>query len=376
MRGDGQLQAPPRGVTLNHLPVDLRSPQDLAPLDKLSLAPGCPGVFGPVPQPVSMDDCQMTADGLAVNWLAGKLCVARHCPAMADALPKRAMLVVNAASRNGEAVFEEAREKLIAAGLELIDAHVVHDPKVMEPVVKAAVSRAPMVIVGGGDGTLSAVVDHFVGKDTVFAVLPVGTANSFARSLGLPLDIDGAIDVIAYGRRKQIDLGMINGDYFANVAAIGMSPLIADTVPAGLKRYLGIFGYIIWALRVAFKFRPFRLRITLEDGTIERVWATEARIANGSHQGGFLLVEEARLDSGEMIIQAVTGKSVFGLAWSWFATLFRLRRRAQTVTEWRGRHMMLDSKPHQKISIDGEISAKTPASVECARGAIEVAAPR
>ena len=156
-------------------------------------------------------------------------------------------------------------------------------------------------------------VDHFVGKDTVFAVLPVGTANSFARSLGLPLDIDGAIDVIAYGRRKRIDLGMINGDYFANVAALGMSPLIADTVPAGLKRYLGVFGYIIWAIRVAFKFRPFRLGITLEDGTMVESWATEARIANGSHQGGFLLVEDAKLDSGEMVIQAVTGKSVSGL---------------------------------------------------------------
>ena len=306
----------------------------------------------------------------------GKKAVPAHWAAMADALPKRAMLVVNASSRTGDAAFEEARDKLEAAGIELIDAHVVRDPSVMEPVVKAAIARAPMVIVGGGDGTLSAVVDHFVGKDTVFGVLPLGTANSFARSLGMPLDLDGAINVIAYGRRKRIDLGMINGDYFANVAALGMSPLIADTVPAGLKRYLGIFGYIIWAIRVAFKFRPFRLRITNEDGTTESCWATEARIANGSFHGGVELIEDASLHSGEMIIQAVTGRSLVGLAWSWFATLFKLRHRDQTVTVWRGRHMILDSTPHQKISIDGEISAKTPVAVECARGAIEVAAPK
>lgn len=306
----------------------------------------------------------------------GKKAVPAHWGAMADALPKRAMLVVNAASRHGEAMFEEARDKLAAAGLELIDAHVVHNPEVMEPVVKAAITKAPMVIVGGGDGTLSAVVDHFVGKDTIFAVLPVGTANSFARSLGLPLDLDGAINVIAYGRRKRIDLGVIDGDYFANVAALGMSPLIADTVPHGLKRFLGVIGYVIWAVRVAFKFRPFKLTVTRDDGTTERCWATEARIANGSHQGGVLLVENARLDSGEMVIQAVTGKSVVGLAWSWFATLFRLRRRDQTVTEWRGRQMTLEARPPQKISIDGEIAAKTPVVVQCARGAIEVAAPR
>jgi YegS/Rv2252/BmrU family lipid kinase len=295
---------------------------------------------------------------------------------MADALPKRAMLIINASSRSGEATFEAAREKLTAAGLELIDAHVVHDPKVMEPVVRAAIAKSPMVVIGGGDGSLSSVVDLFVGSDTVFAVLPLGTANSFARTLGLPLDLDGAIDVIAYGRRKRIDLGVIDGDYFANAAALGLSPLIADTVPHGLKRYLGMFGYLIWAVRVAFKFRPFKLRITLDDGTVVKSWATEARIANGSHHGGVELVESQKLDSGDMVIQAVTGKSLFGLAWSWFTILFKLRHRAQTVTEWRGKRMTLDARPRQKISVDGEISASTPVVVEVARGAIEVAAPR
>ena len=295
---------------------------------------------------------------------------------MSDALPKRAMLVINARSRSGEAAFDEVRDRLAAAGLELMDAHAVHNPEVMEPIIKAAIAKAPMVIVGGGDGTLSSAVDHFLGKDIVFAVLPLGTANSFARTLGLPLDLDGAIDVIAHGRRKRIDLGIINGDYFLNAAALGLSPLIADTVPDRLKRYLGLLGYLVWAVRVAIKFRPFRLSITLDDGTVVNCWATEARIANGTHHGGVELVESQRLDSGEMVIQAVTGKSLAHLAWSWFATLFKLRRRDQTVTEWRGKRMTLDARPRQKVSIDGEIAARTPLTVEVARGAIEVAAPK
>jgi len=295
---------------------------------------------------------------------------------MADALPKRAMLVINAQSRRGEAAFDEARDKLAAAGIELMDTHAVKDPQVMEPIIKAAIAKAPMVIVGGGDGTLSSVVDYFVGTDTVFAVLPLGTANSFARTLGLPLDLEGAIKVIAYGRRKQIDLGIIDGDYFANVAALGLSPLIADTVPDGLKRHFGVIGYVLWAIRVAFKFRPFKLRVTLDDGSIVKSWATEARIANGRFHGGVELVERARLDSGEMVIQAVTGKSLARLAWSWFTTLFKLRHREQTVTEWHGRRMVLEARPRQKISIDGEIAARTPVVVEVARGAIDVAAPR
>jgi YegS/Rv2252/BmrU family lipid kinase len=295
---------------------------------------------------------------------------------MSEALPKRAMLVVNAMSRHGQAEFEQVRDKLTAAGIELLDAHAVRNPEVMEPIIKAAIAKAPMVIVGGGDGTLSSAVDHFVGTDTVFAVLPLGTANSFARTLGLPLDIDGAAEVIVRGRRKRIDLGLINDDYFANAAALGLSPLIADTVPHKLKRYLGIVGYLIWAVRVAFKFRPFKLRITLDDGSIVRSWATEVRIFNGRHLGGVELAEHQRLDSGNMVIQAVTGTSLLHLAWSWFATLFKLRHREQAVTEWRGKKMMLDARPLQKISIDGEIAAKTPVVVQVARGAIEVAAPR
>jgi YegS/Rv2252/BmrU family lipid kinase len=295
---------------------------------------------------------------------------------MTDALPKRAILITNAMSRRGAEVFDEACDKLKAAGVKLIDAHPVKNPEVMEPVVKAAIAKAPMVIIGGGDGTLSSTVDHFMGSDTVFAVLPLGTANSFARTLGLPLDLDGAIEVIAKGRRKRIDLGVIDGDYFANAAALGLSPLIADTVPHGLKKYLGMVGYLLWAVRVAFKFRPFRLRLTLDDGSVVQSWATEARIANGTHHGGVELVEDQALDSGDIVIQAVTGKSIWGLAWSWFATLFKLRHRAQTTTEWRGRKLQLEARPNQKISIDGEIAAKTPVTVEIARGAIEVAAPR
>jgi YegS/Rv2252/BmrU family lipid kinase len=295
---------------------------------------------------------------------------------MNDSLPKQAILVVNAMSRKGEEAFDEARRKLREAGVKLIEAHAVTDPKKMDATVKAAIAKAPMVIVGGGDGSLSSNVDHFVGQDTVFAVLPLGTANSFARTLGLPLELDGAIEVIAEGRRKRIDLGLIDKDYFANAAALGLSPLIADTVPHALKKYLGMVGYLIWAARVAFKFRPFKLRITLDDGSIVKSWATEARIANGRYHGGVELVEDQALDSGDIVIQAVTGKSLFGLAWSWFTTLFKLRHREQTTTEWRGKKMRLEARPAQKISIDGEIAAKTPVTVEVARGAIEVAAPR
>ncbi|MFC7537368.1 diacylglycerol/lipid kinase family protein [Sphingomonas sp. GCM10030256] len=292
-----------------------------------------------------------------------------------DALPKQAVLVVNAQSRKGAEAFEEACRELTQAGVQLAGAFAVKDPeKIRGCVQRALADRAPMIIVGGGDGSLSSTIDDFLGSDTVFALLPLGTANSFARTLGIPLDVPGAVQVIATGKRKRIDLGCIDGDYFANAAAMGLSPMIAETVPHKLKKYLGMVGYLMWAVRVAFKFRPFRL--TIDDGrSVQKVWATEARIANGRFHGGVELVEDASLQSGEIVVQAVTGRSLFGLAWSWFTTLFKLRARKQTTTEFHGRELKLRARPAQKISIDGELSAKTPVTVSVARSAVWVAAP-
>ena len=292
------------------------------------------------------------------------------------ALPKQAVLIVNAMSRRGSDVFEEVRDKLISAGIDLIEAIAIDDPEKMEPAVRSAVETAPMVIIGGGDGSLSSNVDFFVGKNTVFAFVPLGTANSFAGTLGIPKDIDSAVDVIANGTRKWIDLGRIDADYFVNAAAIGLSPMIAQTVPHKLKRYLGILGYLVWALWCAVRFRPFKIIITNDAGQKEKFWATEVRIANGTHHGGVELVETQQVDSGDIVIQAVTGRSIWGLAWSWFATIFKLRARHGTTREIRGARMTLDTRPRLKISIDGEVAAKTPVTVSVARHVIEIAAPK
>lgn len=259
--------------------------------------------------------------------------------------------------------------------MRLIAAHAVRDPERLQETVREAVgSGAPMVIVGGGDGSLSGTVDELVGKDCVFGVLPLGTANSFARTLGIPLDLDGAVRVIAQGRRRRIDLGMIDHDYFVNAASLGLSPMIGKTVPHKLKRYLGRVGYLIWAVKCSVGFRAFRL--TIDDGQTERrMWSTEVRILNGPYHGGVELSDRADVDSGEIVVQAVVGRSHARLAWDWYAKFFKLRDRDAQTEEFRGQSFRIETQPRQRISIDGEVVARTPATVKVAAGAIDVAVP-
>lgn len=290
-------------------------------------------------------------------------------------VPREAVLVVNAASRKGRDLFREAKTKLEAAGIRISAAYPVRNPRKLTSTMRQAVaSGTPMVIVGGGDGSLSGTVDDVVDRDCVFALLPLGTANSFARTLGIPLDLDGAIATIATGKRKRIDLGVIDGDYFANCAAMGLSPMIGEGIPHNLKRYLGRVGYLIWAIYCVFRFRPFKLSV--DDGVQKHtIWATEVRIANGRFHGGVELIEQAEVDSGDIVIQAVVGRSMTGLLWDWFAKYFKLPAREAAHEEFRGRELRIDTKPRQKISIDGEVLAKTPAVVEVAHKAIEVVVP-
>lgn len=232
-----------------------------------------------------------------------------------------------------------------------------------------------MIIVGGGDGSLASAVDYVLDHDCVFALLPLGTANSFARTLDIPLDLAGAIDTIVNGRLRRIDLGVVDGDYFVNSAAIGLSPLVGQTVPKALKRVLGRVGYLIWAVWSLMRFRAFQLSVET-GGETHRLSALEVRIANGRFHGGVEVVEDAHVESGDIIVQAVVGRTRGRLIVSWLATLLKLPGRRETVVEYRGSRLRLTTDPSLPISLDGEVTRTTPATVEVAERAIWVVAPR
>lgn len=287
---------------------------------------------------------------------------------------RSAAMIVNAKSRKGQKLFRRACAAI--EGLDFpVEAHAVENPEHLEATVERALAKKPdLVILGGGDGTVSGLVDLLVGKGVTLGVLPLGTANSFARTLGLPIDVEGAIEVIRTGKPKRIDLGMIDDDYFANCAAMGISPQIAETVPHGLKKVLGRVGYLGWAAWQFVRFKPFML--TVDDGTeTHRLRVVEVRISNGPYHGGTWLVDEASVQSGRIVVQAVTGRYKRTLVKNWAASFLGLKARHQDTVSFSGTALQVDTRPSLLISIDGEVLAHTPVTARVAAGAIEVMAP-
>jgi len=288
---------------------------------------------------------------------------------------RSAALVVNAKSRRGQKLFRRACQRMEALPYP-VDAHAVEEPDQLEDTVRRALDKGPdLLVLGGGDGTISGLVDLMVGRDVMLGVLPLGTANSFARTLGIPLDVDGAVGVLRDGRPRRIDLGMIDRDYYANCAAMGISPQIAETVPHGLKKLLGRAGYLGWAAYQFLRFRPFTL-IVGEGEAAERLSVVEVRISNGPYHGGTELVESAEVDSGEIVIQAVRGNVKGRLVHNWAANVVRHASRHRDVREFRGRSFRIDTEPRLPISIDGEVLAHTPVTAKVAPGVIRVMVPQ
>ncbi|MFV0622481.1 diacylglycerol/lipid kinase family protein [Sphingomonas sp. ac-8] len=287
---------------------------------------------------------------------------------------RSAALVVNTQSRTGQDQFEQACAAMSGLPFDVAP-NPVDDPAKLQETMKRVMAEKPdLLILGGGDGTISSLIDHLVGTDTILGVLPLGTANSFARTLGIPLEIEGAVDVLRTGTPRRIDLGMVDDDYFANCAAIGISPQIASTVPHKLKRWFGRAGYLGWATLQFARFRPFEL-IVGEGADAKRMPATEVRISNGRFHGGVELVEEAQLDSGEIIVQVVSRNGRRGLIRNWGASVLGLESRRDDTVTFHARELRIATNPPLPISIDGEVLAETPITARIAAGVIRVMAP-
>ena len=291
---------------------------------------------------------------------------------------RRAVLVVNTRSRRGRDLYARAKQLLTRNGLHLEAAYPVRDPVRLPEIVQGAVAQGHrLIVVGGGDGTISSVVDYFAYRDAVLGILPLGTANSFARALGIPLDLAGAAAILTGdGKVADVDLGRINDDYFANTAAIGLPASVGRSMPHTLKRYLGKLGYLAVGAALFARHKPFRAVLTEGRKEIAHIDdALDILIANGPYQGGVRVADEAHPESHDLVIRIVKGGRKTNLLKTWARPA--LNNRAADFTETvRASDLVIETEPPHYVSIDGEVATRTPVRVSVARQALLLMAPR
>lgn len=289
---------------------------------------------------------------------------------------RRIAIIVNAKSRRGQKLFHAACAGLAARGFEITAAHAVRHPRQLGRILAETIAAGHDVIaVGGGDGTLASAAGRMANRPLVMAILPLGTANSFARTLGIEPELAPALDVIAGGDLARVDVVRIGDSFFVNSATVGIPARIAEDIPPGLKRWFGRVGYLAYGCYKFLKLQHFEATISRpgEPDICEDV--VEIRIGNGPFVGGLRVIDGADPESRDVVIQLVRGRFAAALAGVWAANLAGWRPARGRVQECRAAAFTLSCSPRQPISIDGETGTCTPVEVAVQPGALHLVVP-
>ncbi|MEP7208288.1 MAG: diacylglycerol kinase family protein [Casimicrobiaceae bacterium] len=177
-------------------------------------------------------------------------------------------------------------------------------------------AESPQAIVAaGGDGTINAVAGALVDTDVFLGVLPLGTLNHFAKDMGIPLDLDQAVEVACAGHATRVDVGRVNGRLFLNNSSIGLYPQVVRAREAITQR-LGHAKWpaFLWAAAGALRRYPF-MEVQLTTDARTRSYRTPlVFIGNNSYAlDGLELGERACLTAGHLSVHVVKRSDRLGL---------------------------------------------------------------
>lgn len=270
-----------------------------------------------------------------------------------------------------KAVFEAAGHSF--------EPRVVDGGKLIEALKRAA-DEADVLLAGGGDGTISAAATAAYRKGIPLAVLPAGTMNLFARSLGIPLALDAALDALAQGEVKDVDIATANGRPFVHQFSVGIHPKLVKLRES--LTYKSRIGKMLASSRAAIGaiVRPpnFTAELSTRRG-IERRRTCGISVSNNPFDEGHLPLADT-LDRGVLgiyVMRPLTLRVALGLGWGmvrgkWKSLPEIIDREAREVT------IRFPRKKSGAVAvIDGElIELESRIELKIHPGALKVLVPR
>ena len=286
---------------------------------------------------------------------------------------RKALLLVNTHSRNGQAA--EAYVEALSAGGLAFDRHECPKRDEVGNLIRSARASVDCVVMAGGDGTVSGAAPALRETGLPLGILPLGTANDLARTLGVPTEPEAAARVILAGKTRAVDVGSVNGELFFNVASLGLTVDISRRLTKATKRRLGKLAYAWIAMKVVLGSARFSAEIRSGD-TTHRVRTMQVAIGNGRFYGGGMVVSaDAAIDDQMLDIYSLELRSKWRLLLS--ARAFREGEHDDIDEVWTMRAAEIEiitAKP-QPVSADGEIVTSTPARFGVVPKAVTVYVP-
>lgn len=293
---------------------------------------------------------------------------------------RRVSLVANTSSRTGQRAFPEALEILRRHGVTPRSAHPLSDPSRLVETVHAVLDEGcDLLILGGGDGTISSVVDELAGHSAALALLPLGTANDFARTMEIPTSLHAACDTIANGKVVDIDLGLSGDNYYVNTASVGLSVGVTHALSPRLKKLAGPLAYPIATAKAFARHKHFSARLTFPEGDHEPVEVNQLiqlAVGNGRFYGGGNIVAPGSGIDDRMLdvytIEHSRGSDLANVAYRFKNGSFVHSKAAR---HYRTPQVKVETDRELTINLDGELEQRTPQSFSVAQNALRVLVP-
>jgi len=303
--------------------------------------------------------------------------------AKADSLPPyEVRIIANPMAGKDEPVFGTLAAAFGDAGIRW-NIDVTNSPGEEQALAERAVAEgATTVVAFGGDGTVSAVAHALLGHpDVTLGILPGGTANVFARELGIPTDLESAARLLAGPHDvRSVDVGIARLSdgterTFTLRVAAGLEASMVEEAPREEKERLGELAYVLSALRQLPRASAVHYSITVEGG--ERIEGdglfavlTNAR-ALGFADAAY--PDDVRVDDG-LLDGIIPPAGLTELAGA--ATAAASGGENPALQRVKGAVLELDADPTQRVSVDGEVLGDTPVRVEVRPSAVRVIVPQ
>ena len=230
------------------------------------------------------------------------------------------------------------------------------------------------ILIAGGDGTVDSVVNEMKerGINLPIAILPVGTANDFAKYIGMPQDVEEACNQILKSKAKKIDIGKINDKYFLNVASTGLFTDISQKTDVNLKNTIGKLAYYVKGIEQLPNFRKLKIKVTSDKASFDGDMYLML-VFNGQTAGNLKLAYKAKVDDGFLdviIIKAGIMKNIINI----FIRMLRNEHLedVEGIVYFKTNRLEIECFEDIVTDIDGERGPDFPLTIKCEKGGISI----
>lgn len=290
-------------------------------------------------------------------------------------------MILNLSSGNAEErkTIESVSEAFRAAGAEAEVQRAASGEEVVDLARRAVSGESDVVVVGGGDGTLSSAASVLAGGPKALGVLPLGTWNHFAKDLDIPLDLAEAVRNVLAGRVAMVDVGEVNGKIFLNNSSLGLYPRIVRHREEKRQRLgWGKWPALLWATaRALHRHRPLEVGLTVDGHQIRRRTPYVFIGNNVYDMEGFDIGTRDHLDHSELSVYLAHSSRPLDLLLLGLRALTGRARKSPMFESLTTRALTIETRRERvPVATDGELTTfETPLTFRVRPMALRVIVP-